>query len=129
MAFEKQKRPMSELLYAWTPQLLKCIVRARASTNEFGDRELRCPRRSRAKTRPAISNYLMVDHLLGPDLCFTSSHRCTPVQLGHNCPIKRSPWGFSHGPMPAQVDRFYGIPQGNSFTWHVMMHKNYCVLY
>jgi hypothetical protein len=28
--------------------------------------------------------------------------------------------------MPAQIERFYGIPQGDSFTRR-MMHKNYCV--
>src|SRR5258708_15107595 len=48
---------------------------------------------------------------LGPNLCYTSSHRCTPVQLGHNCPISSREqvtlW-FSHGPMPAQLTGFMG---------------------
>src|SRR5216684_5879756 len=48
---------------------------------------------------------------LGPNLCYTSSHRCTPVQLGHNCPIRNREkvtlW-FSHGPMPAQLTGFTG---------------------
>src|SRR5258708_39774065 len=48
---------------------------------------------------------------LGPNLCYTSSHRCTPVQLGHNCPIRsreKVTLGFSHGPMPAQLTGFTG---------------------
>ncbi len=36
MVSEQQKRPMSELLYAWIPQLWKCMVGACGSINDSG---------------------------------------------------------------------------------------------
>jgi hypothetical protein len=50
-------------------------------------------------------------------------NKLTPVYGCNSMVPIRSTWGFSYGPMPAQVDRFYGIPQGDSFARRMMHNR------